>query len=425
MTTTTPRPEAPQALVGHARLLDAVTGLFARRGLPIDRARTAAEALCHGDLAGFPSHGLFNLERLYLPLLDSGRCDPRAEPVTVNDLGACAVVDHRRALGLWAAAEAMDDAVNRARRHGIGLVSVRGGTHFGCAGFHAARAAAAGMVGVVAANCGGQRLVPAPGGGLPLLGTNPLSVAAPALPGRPYVLDMSTTVVPTGRLRLAEREAAPVPGAGWRTGAAPRSPTPARTTGARPGCAGSAGSQGRARTRASAWASRSRYWPAGLSGSATGPAPEALTGDGGAQGVDDGVGFLMLAVDAGRLRPGGDFTEAMRDLFGTVADCPPAPGADGEARYPGWWEAERATHRRREGVPLPTGLYEELTTLGLFDNAATAGTRPQGTRPPGPGQGRPDEGLTRRPRRDRPRSDLPLLPRRPGALPALAARRGV
>uniref|UniRef100_A0AAU3GS88 Ldh family oxidoreductase n=1 Tax=Streptomyces sp. NBC_01401 TaxID=2903854 RepID=A0AAU3GS88_9ACTN len=387
MTTTTPRPEAPQALVGHARLLDAVTGLFARRGLPIDRARTAAEALCHGDLAGFPSHGLFNLERLYLPLLDSGRCDPRAEPVTVNDLGACAVVDHRRALGLWAAAEAMDDAVNRARRHGIGLVSVRGGTHFGCAGFHAARAAAAGMVGVVAANCGGQRLVPAPGGGLPLLGTNPLSVAAPALPGRPYVLDMSTTVVPTGRLRLAEREAAPVPG-GWLEdgrgapvtdpGAYDRGEARLRWLGGEPGTGAYKGfGLGLA----------VEVLAAGLSGSATGPAPEALTGDGGAQGVDDGVGFLMLAVDAGRLRPGGDFTEAMRDLFGTVADCPPAPGADGEARYPGWWEAERATHRRREGVPLPTGLYEELTTLGLFDNAATAGHATAGHASAGPGAG--------------------------------------
>ncbi|WP_406145860.1 Ldh family oxidoreductase [Streptomyces sp. NBC_01012] len=373
MTTTIPRPEAPQALVGHARLLDAVTGLFARRGLPMARARTAAEALCHGDLAGFPSHGLFNLERLYLPLLDSGRCDPRAEPVTVNDLGACAVVDHRRALGLWAAAEAMDDAVNRARSHGIGLVSVRGGTHFGCAGFHAARAAAAGMVGVVAANCGGQRLVPAPGGGLPLLGTNPLSVAAPALPGRPYVLDMSTTVVPTGRLRLAEREGAQVP-EGWLEdgrGASVTDPGAYDRGEARLRWLG--GESGTGAYKGFGLGLAVEVLAAGLSGSATGPAPEALAGDGAAQGVDDGVGFLMLAVDAGRLRPGGDFTEAMRDLFGTVADCPPAPGADGEARYPGWWEAERAAHRRREGVPLPTGLYEELTTLGLFDSNATTG----------------------------------------------------
>ncbi|MFJ3143114.1 Ldh family oxidoreductase [Streptomyces halstedii] len=380
MTTTTPRPEAPTALVGHERLLDAVTGLFTRRGLPLPRARTAAEALCHGDLVGFPSHGLFNLERLYLPLLETGRCDPWAEPVTVRDLGACAVVDHRRALGLWAAAEAMDDAVARARRHGIGLVAVRGATHFGCAGFHAARAAAAGMVGVVAANCGGQRLVPAPGGSLPLLGTNPLSVAAPALPGRPFVLDMSTTTVPTGRLRLAERDGAPVP-EGWLEdehgtpvtdpGAYDRSEARLRWLGGTPQTGAYKGfGLGLA----------VEVLAAGLSGSATGPAPEALTGDGRAQGVDDGVGFLLLAVDAARLRPGGDFTDAMRDLFGTVADCPPAAGSGGEPRYPGWWEAERSLRHRREGVPLPAGLYEELTDLGLFDDAEDEGHTGGGVR---------------------------------------------
>ena len=201
-------------LVGHAELHAALTGLFTGHGIPAPRARLAADALCHGDLTGLDSHGVFNLSRLYLPLLESGRCDPRAEPRTVTDLGACAVVDARRALGLWAAAEAMDDAVARARRHGVGLLSVHGATHFGCAGFHAVRAAHAGMIGVVASNCGGQRIARPPGGAVAMLGTNPLSVAAPALDGHPFLLDMSTTVAPTGRVRVAARRGTPVP-AGW------------------------------------------------------------------------------------------------------------------------------------------------------------------------------------------------------------------
>ncbi|MFF9073565.1 Ldh family oxidoreductase [Streptomyces sp. NPDC014872] len=367
MTTTVRQAGAPSVLVAHERLLDALTDLFTRHGLHAARARTAAEALCHGELSGFSSHGLFNLARLYLPLLKSGRCDPRAEPTTVTDLGACAVIDHRRALGLWAAAEAMDDAVARARKHGIGLVAVRGGTHFGCAGFHAGRAAAAGMVGLVASNCGGQRLVPAPRGALPLLGTNPLAVAAPALPGHPFVLDMSTTAVPTGRLRLAARHEEPVP-PGWLEDEHGTSVTD-------PG----AYDRGEARLR---WlggdpetgaykgfglALAVEVLAAGLSGSATGPAPQALADDEESRGTDDGIGFLLLAVDPGRLRPGDGFAEAMRELFGAVNASPPAPGTDEEVRYPGWREAERALHRRREGVPLPAWLHEELTGLGLFD----------------------------------------------------------
>src|SRR5699024_9789131 len=92
----TARPEvAPPAtaLVPHGQLHALVSGLLSERGVPAERAELAAAALCHGDLCGFESHGVFNLTRLYLPLFDSHRVDARAEPTTLTDLGACAVVD--------------------------------------------------------------------------------------------------------------------------------------------------------------------------------------------------------------------------------------------------------------------------------------------------------------------------------------------
>lgn len=357
-------------LVGYEALLTSVTGLFGAWGIPAARARVAAEALCYGDLAGFPSHGLANLGRLYLPLLESGRCVPEAEPETVNDLGACAVLEHRRALGLWGAAAAMDDAVSRARRYGIGLVAVRGGTHFGCAGAHAVRAAREGMVGVVASNCGSQRIARPPLGALPLLGTNPLSVAAPALEGHPFVLDMSTTVVPTGRIRLAARRGTPAP-EGWLEDARKAPVTDA-----------SAFDRGEAFLR---WLGGDpdngahkgfglglavEVLAATLSGSAVGPARDALGGDGLPHGQDDGVGFFLLAIDPELLRPEGEFRDSVRSLFGTVTECPSQPGA-GPVRYPGWYEAERAATRRRDGVPLPRELHRELTGLGLPLDAVT------------------------------------------------------
>ena len=86
--------------VDHQDLLDFTTSLFAHRGVPAQRAELAAHAVLHGDLCGYESHGTFNLTRLYLPQLDNGRIDATAEPRTLIDLGACAVVDHQRALGL-------------------------------------------------------------------------------------------------------------------------------------------------------------------------------------------------------------------------------------------------------------------------------------------------------------------------------------
>ncbi|MFF8018536.1 Ldh family oxidoreductase [Streptomyces sp. NPDC007929] len=365
-------PTAPRAaverttvLVDHAELTASLTGLFTGHGMPDARARLAADALCHGDLTGLDSHGVFNLTRLYLPLLESGRCDPRADPEALTDLGACVVVDARRALGLWAAAEAMDDAVARAGRHGVGLVSVRGATHFGCAGFHAVRAAHAGMIGVVASNCGGQRIARPPGGAVAMLGTNPLSVAAPALDGHPFLLDMSTTVAPTGRVRVAARRGTPVP-AGWLEDAAGAPVTDP-----------SAFDRGEAFLRwlgGTAETGAHKGYGLGIavellaavvSGAAVGPAPAALEGDGRPHGSDDGIGFFLLAIAPEMLRPGADVAAATRSLFGTLADCPPVPGGE-PVRYPGWREAELAVERRRHGIPLPAHLHAELTGLGLL-----------------------------------------------------------
>ena len=347
-------------LVPHEALHDLVTDVFAERGVPPRRAALAASALCHGDLCGFDSHGVFNLERLYLPQFAAGRIDPAAEPAVVTDLGACAVVDAHRALGLWQAAEAMDDAADRAAEHGIGLVSVRGGTHFGCAGFHAVRAAERGMIGVVASNCGRQRIARPPHGARAMLGTNPLSVSAPALPEHPFLLDMSTTTVPTGKVRTAASSGEAVP-EGWLVDDAGRPVTdPAAFDAGRAQLSWLGGAPETGAYKGYGLGLVVEVLAALLSGSGVGPAAEALDGAGGS---DDDVGFFVLAIAADRLRSG--FGADAGELFAALVGCP-SP-SDTEVRYPGWWEAERARERRGSGVPLRPQVHRELLARGLAE----------------------------------------------------------
>jgi LDH2 family malate/lactate/ureidoglycolate dehydrogenase len=346
--------------VPHDELLSFTARAFRARGVPLLRATAAAAALLYGDLHGLGSHGLANLRRLYLPLFDTGRCDPAAEPTVVRDTGAAVHVDARAALGLWAASEVMDLATEKASAYGVGLVSVRGGTHFGCAGHHAARAAERGMIGIVASNCGGQRIARPPGGAVAMLGTNPLSVAAPALPGRPFVLDMSTTVVPTGRVRAAARAGTTVP-EGWLAdddgvpvtdpAAFDRGEAHLRWLGGEPDTGAYKGF---------GLAVAVELLTAALSGAALGPAPDALGGTGGPHGTDDDIGYFVLAIAPETLRPGGGFTTSVRTLFATLLDCPPGP-----VRYPGWLEAERAARYRSDGVPLAPDVYSDLVAAGF------------------------------------------------------------
>ncbi|MFI8829586.1 Ldh family oxidoreductase [Streptomyces afghaniensis] len=344
--------------VPYPGLLAFVTQVFRARGLPEDRAGTAAEALCHGDLTGFTSHGITNLTRLYLPLLDSGRCDPRAEPRIVTDRGASVLLDARRALGLWAATEAMDLAVERARRYGVGMVSVRGATHFGCAGHHALRAVRHHMVGLVTANCGRQRIVRPVGGRSPMLGTNPLALAAPAGDRPPFVLDMATTVAPTGRVRAAARAGQSVP-AGWLQdddggpvtdpAAFDRGQAHLRWLGGDPDTGGYKGF---------GLGLLVEVLSALVPGAGIGPREETAE----PAGPDDDIGCFLLAVAPGRLRPEAAFRSDAAGLFGALLGCPPVR-ADEPVSYPGWPEDARSRERRAHGVPLEPALHRELLDL--------------------------------------------------------------
>lgn len=354
--------------ISYQALTTFTVSVFAALGVPRDRSELAAQALCYGDLTGIRSHGMANLSPLYVPLLQSGRCDPAGELRIVSDAGAAVLIDASRALGLWAAGAAMDLAIGRAARYGTGLVSVRNATHFGCAGYHALRAAGQGMVGVVASNCGRQRIARPPGGRLAMLGTNPLAVAAPAGDYPPFVLDMSTTVAPTGRVRTAAREQRQVP-EGWLADDAGRPVTDP-----------SAYDAGRAHLLwLGSLPETGAYKGYGLalvveilagvlSGAGLGPEPESLLGDGTPSGRDDDIGFIALAIDPGRLRPVEKFREDAGTMFGTLLDCPPAD-PDQPVRYPGWREAETARANLRAGVPVSGTLDRELhdlaTRLGL------------------------------------------------------------
>ncbi|HVH24704.1 MAG TPA: Ldh family oxidoreductase, partial [Pseudonocardia sp.] len=206
-------------------------------------------------------------------------------------------------------------------------------------------------------------------GGRPaLLGTNPFSVAAPAGGHPPFVLDMSTTVVPTGKVRQAARAGRPIP-EGWLADATGRPVTdPAELD------RGGAYLQwlgGRPETGSYKGYGLSlmvEVLAALLPGAGLGPDAEALAGDGRAAGRDDDIGFLVLALAPAALRPAASRSTSPAGLFGALLDCPPVR-PDAPVRYPGWPEAEHAERALRGGVPLAAGLHAELvevaTELGL------------------------------------------------------------
>ncbi|MHC0432822.1 Ldh family oxidoreductase [Streptomyces sp. O3] len=335
----------------HEELVGFTARVFTRRGLAPERAEIAARALVHGDLTGVTSHGLANLTRLYLPLFDDRRTDPDADLEIVADRGAAVLVDSHNALGLWSAHASMELALERAETYGVALVSLYNGTHFGCAGHFTAHAASRGAIGFLAGNCGGQRIIRPPGAAEPLLGTNPFSLAVPIGDHPPYVLDMSTTVVPTGRIRAAARAGQSIP-EGWLADdlgnpvtdphAFDRGEAHLQWLGGRPETGSFKGY---------ALSLMVETLAALLPGAELGPTSTA--------GRDDNIGFFTLAIAPGKLRSPSAFRAQSEELFGALMNAR-ALDPDRPVRYPGWPEAQRAAEARADGVPLAAALFAEL-----------------------------------------------------------------
>jgi LDH2 family malate/lactate/ureidoglycolate dehydrogenase len=177
-------------------------------GLNEEDAAAVSEVLVDANLRGIDSHGVERAP-IYMRRVHGGLAGGTDRISIRSDAGAMVWVDAGQALGPPAALRATDLAIDRARAHGIALVSVGRSTHFGHAGFYARRGAAQGFLAVVASNAPASM---APhGAATAFLGANPIAIGAPLGAHGQYVVDMSTSVVARGRIRRAGNLGAPIP----------------------------------------------------------------------------------------------------------------------------------------------------------------------------------------------------------------------
>ena len=350
--------------VDPAQLRALVTAIFRRCGLAAGAAARAADVVCYADEHGFTTHGCNALVNIYAPRLLDGRIDPAARTTVVRRAAAGVVLDASGGLGLLAMTEAVDAAAELARTGGVGLALVRGSSHFGSAGFYSHRLAMAGLVGIAMTNCGQQGVVPPLGGAVRLLGTNPLSAAVPAAARPPFVLDMSATVVATGKLAAARAERRPVP-RGWLVGPDGGDVTdPAAYFDRTADVAWLGGRLATGAAKGYGLGLLVDLLCGPLAGAAYGPRRDALQGH---AAQDSDIGHLALAIDPAAFGSDGSFATGVDEILGTITACPPAGG--NPVTYPGAPEATIAADAARRGVALPdpvaTALARLATDLGV------------------------------------------------------------
>lgn len=319
-------------------------------GVPKENAAIVADSLLSANLRGVDTHGVTRLP-IYVERLKAGLTDGRTQGAVVAEGEATAVFDGQDGLGQVVGTKAMQLAIKKAEKAGVGLVTARNSTHFGTAAYYAMMALPHDMIGISLTNS--PSLMVPWGGKRPFLGTNPLAIAVPAGEEKPFIFDMATSVVARGAIILAAKKGDPIPPT-WAVNAEGEPTTDARVANEEGALLPLGGHKGFGLAMAI------EVMVATLAGGPFGPHIGELYNN---PTRPQGVGHFFGAIRIDRFRPAPEFKADMDAMIREVKEQPLAKGVErimvaGEPEY----NTER--DRRKNGVPLSEAVVKDLTKLG-------------------------------------------------------------
>ncbi|HOP63718.1 MAG TPA: Ldh family oxidoreductase, partial [Spirochaetota bacterium] len=120
---------------------DFMRDVFIKIGVPEKDAEVSADVLIESDKRGIDSHGLNRMKPIYYDRIKEGIQLPVTDFEIVKESPATAVIDGHNGMGHVIAKRAMDMAMEKAEKYGLGMTAVRNSTHYGIAGYYALMAA--------------------------------------------------------------------------------------------------------------------------------------------------------------------------------------------------------------------------------------------------------------------------------------------
>ena len=183
--------------VAEAR--DLAEGALRGIGYADSEARIVADHVVDAALCGYEYSGLAKI----LNIPDAANFKRPRRPMTVlRETGVSLAFDGGNNVGMLALFHAAEATIEKARAHGIALVSVTDAWMSGRSAYFVEMIANAGFVAIHTAASG--PMVAPPGGARAVLGTNPLAIAIPSA-RQPVVLDFGTSATMMTDLMLRER----------------------------------------------------------------------------------------------------------------------------------------------------------------------------------------------------------------------------
>jgi uncharacterized oxidoreductase len=198
-------------IIQHEPLKHLTAAIFAAAGCGEPEAERIAFYLVEANLAGHDSHGVIRVP-FYVEWLRAGqvRANQTLQVVFENDV--LAVVDGQFGFGQSIGEQAMKLGIDKCSRQGVAVVALRNSGHLGQIGAWALMAARAGKLSLHFVNTSGAGILMAPHGGISRrISANPVAAGVPVKGGTPIVLDISTTTIAEGKIKVALNKGVPVP----------------------------------------------------------------------------------------------------------------------------------------------------------------------------------------------------------------------
>ena len=326
-------------------LTRAIEAVVKGGGSEPEEARRVAENLVAANLLGHDSHGIGMIPR-YVDALLEGGLSVNQHPRVKLDSGSLLALDGCQGYGQVIGHEATAMAIERAKEHGLCVMALGRSHHLGRIGQWGEQAVAQGLISINFVNVISRAIVAPYGGADARFGTNPVCIAIP-LPGEaPFVLDMATSAVAQGKVRVAYNKGEKV-SPEWLIDER-GNPTPEPRYGV-------IEPFGALRTF-------------GLhKGYGLALACELLAGalTGGTWHSDDKSrrrvwnGMLSILVAPERIDAGGVFGQETREFLAYLRKSPVAPGFD-KVRIAGEPERETRSRREKEGIPVDPATWNEI-----------------------------------------------------------------
>ncbi|HIL29120.1 MAG TPA: Ldh family oxidoreductase, partial [Micavibrio sp.] len=184
-------------------LRDFAATIMQSGGFTADEAAITADSLILSNLLGHDSHGVMRVTE-YMSFLKNGELFSGKQLETLKETENSLWVNGHYGLGQVQMSRFLDQLVAKAKTQAVVCGAMQDCAHIGRLGEWSERLGAKGFAAIVCANDNGTlQFVTPPGGKQGRTSTNPMALAIPLPDNDVFSLDISTSAVAVGKIKLA------------------------------------------------------------------------------------------------------------------------------------------------------------------------------------------------------------------------------